>query len=198
MQPAIQRIRQKITTTRPWVIVAFALAVGLFIYFAAQGARYWQANGNISAARAEIDRIERETARQGAGTSQLEAQLAAKHLRLENLLRLFDYPTTDSLMAIVSETASNSDLKLASMTVERPKIEPIESLQYYVQPITISVDGPTANVREFLAALYARAPVVVATEARMANLDTAPTTQLLLRFYLSPEPIPVDDEETSG
>ena len=124
--------------------------------------------------------------------------MAAKRIRLENLLRLFDYPTTDALIAIVSETASENNLKLASMTVERPKIEPIESLQYYVQPITVSIDGPTANVREFLAALYARAPVVVATDARMTNLNTKPTTQLQLKFYLSPEPIPVKDEETSG
>ena len=60
------------------------------------------------------------------------------------------------------------------------------------------VDGTTGNVREFLSALYELVPVLVASNARMVNLDTSPSTQIQLRFYLSPERVPEEIEETSG
>ena len=198
MELAIQHFRQTIAKTRPWVLVAFVLAVALFLFFAAQGVRYRQASGNVSSAREEIGRLERATAPISEDQIVQEALLAAKRLRLENLHRLFDYPTTDTLMSIVSETAREAGLDLVSMTVERVKIEPRETLQYHVQPISVTIDGPAANVQMFLAALYDRVPVVVASAPTMVNLDADPSTKLQLRFYLSPEPIPEDDEETAG
>ena len=114
----------------------------------------------------------------------------AKLIRLENLHQLFDYPDTDSLLAIVSETARNAGLDLRSMSVSDGKIEPLGTLQFYVQPVTISVNGPSENVQEFLATLHDRVPVVAASNASMANLESEPVTQFQLRFFLSPEPIP--------
>ena len=187
-----------IGTKRPWVVVAIALAAGLSIYFAAQGARYWQATGNISSVREDIGRLERVAGRQKAVTTDREARLTSKQIRLANLHRLFDYPTTDTLMSIVSETAGKTGLYLGSMTVDKVQIQPFETLQYHVQPIAVTINGPTANVREFLAALYDRTAIVVASDAKMSNLNDEPTTKLQLRFYLSPEPIPVEDKETSG
>ena len=50
----------------------------------------------------------------------------------------------------------------------------------------------------FLAALYDRVPVVVASDPTMFSLDENPSTKIQLRFYLSPEVIPEDDKETAG
>ena len=108
-------------------------------------------------------------------------------------LGLYDYPFTDKLMSIVSETAREANLDLASMTVGAIKIEPQVTLQFQVQPISIRLDGTPENVQEFLAALYDRVPVVVAKNASMVNLSENPSTQLELRFFLSPEQIPEED-----
>lgn len=194
----MQQFRQTIARHRPWVLVAVALTVGLFLYFAAQGARYWQAAGNASSAREEIARLERATGPVSEDRTIQQALLASQRLRLENLHRLFDYPSTDTLMSIVSETAAAAGLGLVSMSVETEKIEPLTTFEYHVQPILVSVNGPTANVQEFLAALYDRVPVVVASNATMANLVDVPLTRLLLRFYLSPERISKADKETAG
>jgi len=127
-----------------------------------------------------------------------EARLGATNLRLENLHRLFDYPSADTLMSIVSDVAVYVGLDLVSMTADDVKVESRGALQYRVRPISVILDGSTANIQAFLAILYDRVPVVVATNARMVNLDTDPSTQVQLRFFLSPEPLPQEGEENAG
>ncbi len=198
MERVIHQFRQTIAAARPWVVAAIIMAAGLSLYFAAQGVRYWQASGNNSSVRDQIGRLERATGPQLEGAAEQEARSEATKLRLENLHRLFDYPATDTLMSIVSEIAGDVGLDLVSMTAEEVKVEPRGALQYHVRPIFVIMDGPTARVQEFLAILYDRVPVVMASNAKMVNLDTIPSTQLQLRFYLSPEPIPEEGEDTSG
>jgi len=178
------------------VTVAVIIAAGLFLYFAGQGVRWWQANGENATLQDQISRLERSIGQLPASASQQEAKLEAKTAQLESLLQLFDYPATDTLMAIVSATAANVGLDLVSMTVDDTVTVPRGSLQYRVRPISVVMDGPTANVRNFLSLLYERVPVVVASNARIVNLDSVPSTQIQLRFYLSPEPVPEEDEDT--
>lgn len=190
MERVIHQFRLTLVGARPWIVGAVIVAAGLSLYFAAQGVRYWQASGNNSSVRDQIVRLERATGPQLEGIEEQEARLEATRLRLENLHRLFDYPATDTLMSIVSDIAGDVGLDLVSMTAEEVKVEPRGDHQYQVRPISVIMDGPTANVQEFLAVLYDRVPVVVASGARMVNLDTSPSTQLQLRFYLFPEPLP--------
>ena len=190
MERETQKFRLLLATTRPWVIAAVVVAAALFLYFAGQGVRYWQLSGDNSSIRKDIAQLERATGPLPDGASDQEAKLDAKNVQLESLHQLFEYPATDTLMSIVSVTAGNSGLDLLSMTAEDVVIEPRGEIQYHVQPISVVVSGPTGNVREFLSALYDLVPVVVAANAKMVNLDTSPSTQIQLRFYLSPEPVP--------
>lgn len=198
MEESIRQFREKIAAARPWVVATVIVAAGLTLYFAAQGARYWQVTGINSSVRADIGRLERSIGRPVDGTSKRETRLEINTFRLENVLRLFVYPATDTLMSIVSDVAGTTGLDLVSMTAEEVTIEPRGSFEYRVRPISVILDGPTANVQEFLALLYDRVPVVVASSARIVNLDSSPSTQLRLRFYLSPEPIPKEGDETAG
>lgn len=194
----IQNFQLKFANSRPWLIVAVVVAAGLFLYFAAQGVRYWQATGEISAVKAEILRLERATGQLPAGRDENEAKLEAKTDQLGSLLQLFDYPAADTLMSIVADTVGSVGLGLISMTAEEAVIEDREGLRYQVRPISVVVEGPTSDFRNFLSVLYDLVPIVVASDARMVNLDTSPSTQVQLRFYLSPEPISEGGEETSG
>ena len=94
--------------------------------------------------------------------------------------------------------AEEAGLDLVSMTAEEIKVELRGVLQYQVRPIFVILDGPTDNVQEFLAILHNRVPVVVASSAKIVNLDTAPSTQIQLRFYLFPEPFFGEGEETAS
>lgn len=198
MERVIQQFRRKIAAAQPWAVAAVIVAAGLSLYLAAQGVRYLQVAGNNSSVRENIGRLERATAPPPDHATQQEARLEINDFRLENLRRLFDYPATDTLMSIVSDTAGTTGLDLVSMTAEEVTIEPRGSLQYHVRPISVILDGPTDNIQEFLALLYDRVPVVAASGARIVNLDSTPSTQLRLRFYLSPEPISEEGDETAG
>ena len=198
MERAIQQFRKRFADTTPWISVAIIVAVGLLVFFVAQGTLYWQASGSNSSVQAEIDSLEKAIKQFPSGLEEQEAQLEAANLRLETMRLLFDYPATDTLMSIVSDTAGVVGLDLVSMTADDVVIVPKGEFQYRVRPISVVLDGSTADVREFLAVLYNRAPVVVASNARMVNLDSNPSTQIQLRFYLSPEPVVDDDEQPPG
>ena len=170
------------------------VALVLVAYFAAQGYRYLDANRDTSAAEREISRLERAARSQTSGTTVQEAKLVENLVRLEDLRTLFDYPETDTLLAIMSETARQTGIDLRSMSVAEARVEPLGALQYQVQPISVSILGPTANVQDFLAALHDRVPVVAAAPPSMANLDSDDAvTQIQLKFFLSPEPLPEKD-----
>lgn len=198
MERAIEQFRLRLARSRPWIIIAVMMAAGLSLYFAGQGIRYWQVTGDNATLQEDIRRLERATGVLPSSADEQEAKLEAKTLQFDALLQLFEYPATDTLMSIVSDTAGVAGLDLVSMTAENVVIVPRGEFQYHVRPISVVLDGSTADVREFLAMLYNRVPVVVASNARMVNLDSAPSTQIQLRFYLSPEPVPDDDEQTSG
>ena len=192
----MSKVFRKITGTTPWVFAAVVLALALILYFAAQGTRYWQADRDNSSARDEIRLLERDTRNTPGGTTDQQVQLVTNLLRLEDLHLLFDYPATDTLLEIMSETARDTGIDLRSMNVGKATIEPVGTLQYRVQPVSISINGPTGNVQDFLAMLHDRVPVMAASNPSMSNLGTSesgPVTQLELRFYLSPEPIPEED-----
>ena len=198
MERAIEQFRLIFATSRPWIIIAVIVAAGLFLYFAGQGVRYWQARGDVATLQGDIRRLERATGVLPSSADEQEAKLETKNLQLDALLQLFEYPATDTLMSIVSDTAGVAGLDLVSMTAEEVVIEPRGEFQYRVRPISVVLEGSTADVREFLSVLYNRVPVVVASNARMVNLDTTPSTRIQLRFYLSPEPVPDDEEDAPG
>ena len=198
MERVIEQFRLRLARSRPWIVIAVMMAAGLFLYSAGQGVRYWQVTGDNSTLQEDIRRLERATGVLPPSADEQEAKLAAKALQFDALLQLFEYPATDTLMSIVSDTAGVAGLDLVSMTAEDVVIVPRGEFQYRVRSISVVLDGSTADVREFLAVLYNRVPVVVASNARMVNLDSTPSTQIQLRFYLSPEPVPDDDKQTPG
>ena len=198
MERAIEQFRLRLASSRPWIIIAVMMAAGLFLFFVGQGVRYWQVTGDNATLQEDIRRLERATGVLPSSADEQEAKLEAKTLQFDALLQLFEYPATDTLMSIVSDTAGVAGLDLVSMTAEDVVIVPRGEFQYHVRPISVVLDGSTADVRKFLAVLYNRVPVVVASNARMVNLDSTPSTQIQLRFYLSPEPVPDDDEQNPG
>jgi len=124
--------------------------------------------------------------------------LATETSRLQGLRSWFEHPETDGLLAIISDTAAEAGLQMVSMKAEDTAIDDRGSLRYQVRSISLIVDGPPPAVRSFLSLVHQQVPVTAASEIRIVNIDTGPSTQLQLLFYLSPTPKPEDGEEGSG
>ena len=221
----------QLSGVKAWVALAAIFSVALFGFYLVQGFQYWQAWGDVSDNRREIRSLERKinSLPQSAesnprSSSELERQLT----NLEALERLFHYPGTDELLAMVSSTAADVGLELLSMRAEAPREEtlnvlahqvelvaisaepasnfgpeadPAETpdvLVFQVQPITISLEGPPANLTQFLTSLQQRVPVVSAPNIRIAGMDGVTTSKIQLLFYLSPHESPEGENANAG
>ncbi len=74
-----------------------------------------------------------------------------------------------------------------------PKGETADVLAYHVRPVTIAMEGPSANLAQFLISLQQRVPVVSAPSIRISELDQVPTSKIQLLFYLSTHEIPEEE-----
>ena len=213
----------RLSGIKAWVALAVIISIALFGYYLIQGVRYWAALADVSDNRQEISSLERKinslpqsAESKSESSSEVERQLS----NLEDLERLFNYPGTDDLLAIVSSTAVDAGLELQSMRAEAPREESLyvsayqvqpattsanapgeatpDILAYQVQPVTISMEGPPANLAQFLTSLRQRVPVVSAPSIRIAGLDAVPTSKIQLLFYLSPIEIPEEENANAG
>jgi len=225
----------RLSGLKAWVALAAIFSIALFGYYLVQGARYWQAWGDVSDNRREIHSLERKInslPQSAESNPQSSSELERQLTNLEALERLFNYPGTDELLAMVSSTAADAGLELLSMRAEAPReetldvlthhVEPVaisaeaalgsgpevnpavnptetpDVLAYQVQPITISLEGPPANLTQFLTSLQQRVPVVSAPNIRIAGMDGITTSKILLLFYLSPHESPEGENANAG
>ncbi len=170
----------KLSGVKAWVALAVIFSIALFGYYLAQGVRYWQASGDASDNRQEIRRLERKinslpqiSESKPQSSSELERQLSD----LEGLERLFNFPGTDELLAIVSSTAVDAGLELLSMRADAPREETLDLLARNVQPAKISAEAPKdaspkdASIKETPDVLaYQVQPVTISLEGPPANV----------------------------
>jgi hypothetical protein len=97
-------------------------------------------------------------------------------------------------MTKVSDTALESGITLGTMFVVEPEITDIPNeARYQTLRMVITLKGRTADIYEFLVRLNREVPVVGVTSIRIGGLDKSdltPTAEVVLLFYLSPEPVP--------
>ncbi len=192
-------LRRLLSRLKPWVGVSVILAVALLGYFLFQGWRYLQASNDVSSLTREIDKIENNPifkARTGDSASAKPNEQPPEGQRSVAKFRsLFRHQSVEDLMTIVAETASKAAVDLTSMNPDSPQTAIFGELQYQVQPLSISVEGSTADLYRFLFLLHENIPVVAASDIRIANLGTSPAAQVRLLFYLSPGPVEEPEQE---
>ena len=183
------RLRQSMSRVQPWVVVAVILGVLLVGYFGVLGLRYTKASESRTVFASDIQRISRSLRRNVLQLEALEAELEPRELQLEELIDQFSYPITDDLIAIVSAAADQTGVAVTSMQVGNSNINIRESTRYETQPMTITLEGGTEDLYEFLEVLYSQIPVTDVVNVRITNVDGSPSSQVGLRFFLSPETI---------
>lgn len=194
----LSKLRHNLARVKPWIAVAAVVALALLGYYLVLGARYWQASSATASAREEIRDLERKMRAVPGGVSLVSIELNAQQARVDALHGLFAISSTDELLGIISATATASAVELKSITSEAPKKELLGNLEYYVQPVGISLEGPVDNFSRFLSLLQQKVPVVSAMDVRISGLDAIPKARILLFFYLSPHVVEKAEEKSSG
>ena len=183
------RLRQSMSRVRPWVIVGVILAVLLIGYYGVLGIRYARASEERTTFASDIQRLSRSIKRNVLQLEALEAELEPRERQLDELIEVFSYPITDDLIAVVSAAADQSGVAVTSMQVGNSAVNVRESTKYETQPMTITLEGGTEELYQFLDLLYDHVPVTDVVNVRITNVDASPSSQVSLRFFLSPEMI---------
>ena len=200
MPQNLAELRQLLSRVKPWVGVAVILAVVLLGYFLVQGFRYWQASGDTSSLDREILDLENSTRlmilRGLAASEELEEETAEGQRSIEELNSLFSQRSAENLMTAVAATAVEAEVELTAINPSASQIKLLGELQYYVQPIGISVEGGTTELFRFLTLLHENIPVVSVSELSIGSLSDSPLAQMQLLFYLAPAPIEAEEESS--
>ena len=183
------RLRQSMSRVQPWVVVAVILGVLLIGYYGVLGIRFAKASEERTVFASDIQRTSRALRRNVLQLAALEAELEPRERQLDELLEVFSYPITDDLIAIVSSTADQTGVAVTSMQVGNFTVDIRESTKYLAQPMNVTVEGDTEDLYIFLEALYERVPVTDVVSVGITNVDGSPSSQVTLRFFLSPEAI---------
>ena len=183
------RLRQSMSRIRPWVVVAVILGVLLIGYFGVLGIRFTKASESRTVFASDIQRLSRLLRRNDLQLEALEAELQPRERQLNELIDEFDYPITDDLIAIVSGTADQTGVAVTSMQIGNSAFKVRASTRYETQPMTLTLEGGTDELYDFLDLLYDQVPVTDVVGVRITNVDSSPSSQVTLRFFLSPETI---------
>ena len=190
------RLAQRFAGVKPWMALAAAISLALLAYYTVQGVWYWQALGDTSSINRELRTLDRKINSLSQTPPGASVDLEVQQAKVQALEDLFDYSTTDDLLAVVSATARDSGLELRSIRSDVPRKEVLDDLEYEVRPVAIVTEGTIANLSQFLSMLQQKIPVATAPKVRIAGLDNLPIAQVQLDFYLSPTAVP--EKETDS
>jgi len=190
----LSKMRQNLARVKPWIAVAAVVALALLGYYLLLGTRYWQASTAAASAREDIRASERRMGAAHNNVSLLSSELNAQQPRVDALHGLFAVSSSDDLLGIISATATDAAVELNSISSDSPRKEMLGNLEYYVQPVGISLEGPVDNFSRFLSLLQQKIPVVSVMDVRISGVDATPAARIQLFFYLSPHAIEKADK----
>ena len=172
-----------------WLIVAIAIAVVLLGYYGILATRYYRAYEEVPVLEHQTVRLTRAMRESLPEEQALKIALESEESYVDALKSLFSYPQTDDMMAIMSTTSQETSVTLLSLALGDAQPEIVDGILYQVQPITVTLQGESDSISEFLHVLHQKVPAFGILAIRMANLDDAPSAQIQFRAYLSPESI---------
>ena len=187
MPSNVNQIFQRVTKIKPWVALALLVTVGLVVYYLIIGTRYWQASRNIESLSAKEGELSVALHRRPAPEEQLDAELRFREDQLRDVQESFAYLESDDLMALLSETATESGVELLSIAAGTFRSSDQGSVGFQSQPMTLSLSGETADVYQFLSLIYRKIPISL-SDLRISGLDGKPSVQINLVFYVNPNP----------
>ena len=194
MSQNIAQLKLVFSRVKPWLAIAVVLGVLLLGYYAVQGIRYAQASREEASLQKQVEAVRAKMA-SASPVIDAEAKLEPLQLQLDELRSQFYYGSTDDLVAMVTRIAQETGMNLETVSAGEFQAQILEDVVYKVWPMGVTLDGEISDLYRFLSRLHQEVPVAAASSIRLSGLDVAPSAQVQLLFYLSPEPV---EEEQAG
>ena len=195
MKEDLIKLKRLLSRVKPWVAVALTLAVVIVGYYGVLGLRYFKVSQEFPSLTSQIQQLARGARGQAPEEQLVMTELESLQLRLEKLQRLFDYPETDDLMAIMADAAQEISVTLRSITIGDANSDILNGTAFVVQPVNVTVKGKPDSIYGFMSLLQEKIPVIVVTSIRLSDIDAKPTGQIDFVVYLSPE---AESEDEAG
>ncbi len=190
MFKSFEKLRQRLSTVKPWVTIATLLAVAMLGYYAVLAMRYMSASAQVGSLNGQIAQLQ-GTTRIGLPTEDgLTAQLTANEQHLAEIQDHFNFQEPDDLMGVLSATARDSNVALLNIGAGDIQLKSTKCVQYSTQPVTVTLEGETTNFYLFLSSLYRAAPTMSASGVRITETEGSTRAQVNLLFHMSPQQVP--------
>lgn len=159
------------------------LAIGLAAYYPYLGYRYWAAQNSIASLNGALPTY-RQT--DTAYIRDLERDLADQQALREQSDKVFDYSDTDLLTFLAKDALSKARVEIRSVAVGEIENQVVDSLEFEVRPITITLRGRISEIDRAIRFLNRNLSVGAVKRITLTDLDSLPTARIEFVFYLSP------------
>ena len=190
MAKVLAALQRRLPRVRPWIAVAALLAVALLGYDTVLAARYWEGSRQVASLTNQVQQLSAKLQKQPPDEGALEAMLLSQEQRLEGLRSSFSDLDTDNPMSLLYSTAMETGIDLMSVSAGEVSSEDRNAVEYPTLPMTLTLRGPTPQLYQFLRLLHQRAPAMGVSGLRMSGLDSTPSAQVQILFYLLPKATP--------
>ena len=190
MAKVLAALQRRLPRVRPWVAVAALLAVALLGYDTVLAARYWEGSRQVASLTNQVQQLSAQLQKQPSDQGALEAMLLSQEQRLEGLRSSFSDLDTDNPMALLYSTAMETGVDLMTVSAGEVSSEIRNEVEYPTLPMILTLQGPAPQLYGFLRLLHQRAPAIGVSSFRMSGLDSTPSAQVQLLFYLLPQAKP--------
>lgn len=187
----------QLSQVKPWAAVAMLLTAVILVIYGYQAFNYWSSWSKTGSLTTRTDTLTRILSREEPSLEAIAGQLESSERQLEQLRQAFDYASVDSMISMLSTTASSVGVGLASISVSDPALDEIDGIRYQIQPITVTVLGSPPGIFSFLESFSEPAPSAVVSSFQIGGLDSDAVAKLSIKFYLSPQLI-LDGELDEG
>ena len=183
MKNDIQKFWNQHIKIKPWIPIAAVIAIGLVSYYGYMGFRYWSDSTLLEDLSARLTQV---SVREPDFVSQ-EAHLDSQKEIISEITRPFDFPDADQLTALITQTASESEVDIKSITAIESTPEVSDGILYQVHAYKLAISGDLESMFEFVTRMSQTIGVTKVDGFKITNPLESPSGSIDLAFYLSPE-----------
>ena len=178
----------------PWVLGATVLIFVLIAYYMVQGFQYLQTKQNVAALETQAKQLSSIRAGGETDIDGLKDELANQEHLWQELALQYEQGGSGHLMEMVARAADQALMELLSVQTGTITIEIHGNNRFEVQAINVQLSGEMEELFLFLELLQQDVPAMAISNVGINNLQDVAQVQMGLKFYLSPQPAPQEED----
>ncbi len=172
---------------KPWARFVIPIALIMVIMYLFLAFQYWQASKEKASLGSEISELSNLALVAGPSAEALSEELTMQQDLLTEYKAKLNPVSPHILLEELFTESSLSNVGLRSVIFGDQREVVSDNTTFLVQPVALVLQGPWDNLRLFLNGMQDRRPALSAGDIHISDLNTTPSIQLQLAFYLSAE-----------